>query len=264
VRTSALAQFPIIGDQIGRNVTSLRGSGAGLVVGLLGTLWGGMGVANAAQDALNRVWGVPVKARPPFLKRLARSAAMLGTLGLGILITTVLSGIGGGSGSTGAGLRIAAIAVSTVLNVGLFSVAFRVLTAPDIAWRDLLPGAAFAAVAWEILQALGGLYVSHALKGMSQTYGMFAIVLGLLGWIFLQARVVVYAAEINVVRAKRLWPRSVSPPPFTEGDERAYEQYAKTEERHEEERVDVEIDAPTRDNGKTNVFSERNERASRH
>src|SRR4051812_2321360 len=79
VRTSALSQFPIIGDQIGRNVTSVRGSGAGLAVGLLGTLWGGMGVANAAQDALNRVWEVPVKQRPPFVKRLLRSAAMLGT-----------------------------------------------------------------------------------------------------------------------------------------------------------------------------------------
>jgi membrane protein len=56
---------------------------------------------------------------------------------------------------------------------------------------------------------VSGLYASHVLKGMSATYGMFAIVLGALAWIFLQARVVVYAAEVNVVRYDRLWPRSL-------------------------------------------------------
>jgi membrane protein len=246
IRTSALKDFPIIGNQISRNVTSVRGSGVALVIGILGTLWGGMGVANAAQDALNRVWEVPMKARPRFITRVARSAAMLGTLGLGIVVSTVLSGIGGGSGNLGAGLRIAAIAVSILVNVGLFVVAFRVLTAPDIAWRDLVPGALFAAVAWEVLQALGGFYVSHALKGMSQTYGMFAIVLGLLAWIYLQARVVVLAAEVNVVRAKRLWPRSIAPPPLTEGDRRAYQEYAQTEERRPAENIDVDLREPTR------------------
>jgi membrane protein len=192
------------------------------------------------------VWEVPMKARPNFVKRIARSAAMLGTLGLGLVVTTLLSGVGGGSGSVGAGLRIAAIALATVLNAGLFIVAFRVLTAPDIAWRDLLPGAVFAAIAWEILQALGGVYVSHTLKGMSQTYGMFAIVLGLLAWIFLQAQVVVYAAEINVVRAKRLWPRSIAPPPLTEGDRKAFEQFAQTEARRPQEEVVVDLREPTR------------------
>jgi membrane protein len=245
LRDSALSQFPIIGDQISRNVTSVRGSGIGLVIGILGTLWGGMGIANAGQDAMNRVWAVPMKARPGFLKRVARSAGLLCTLGLAIVVTTVLSGIGSGSGSLGAGIRIGAIALATVLNCLLFIVAFRVLTARDIAWRDLLPGAIFAAIAWGILQALGGLYVSRTVNGMSQTYGMFAIVLGLLAWIFLQARVVVYAAEINVVRAKRLWPRSLSAPPLTEGDRRAYTEYAQTEERRPEEEVHVDLrDAP--------------------
>jgi YihY family inner membrane protein len=241
LRTSALSDFPIIGDQISHNVTSVRGSGIGLVIGILGTLWGGMGIANAGQDAMNRVWEVPMKARPGFLKRVARSALLLGTLGLGIVITTVLSGIGGGSASLGAGLRVAVIAVATVLNAGLFIIAFRVLTARDVAWRELLPGAIFAAIAFQILQALGGVYVSHALKGMSQTYGLFAIVLGLLAWIYLQAQFVVYAAEINVVRAKRLWPRALAAPPLTDADRRAYTEYAETEERRPEENVTVDL-----------------------
>ena len=70
-----------------------------------------------------------------------------------------------------------------------------------------------AAVGWEVLHLVAGVYARHVLKGMSQTYGMFAIVLGALGWIFLQARVVVYAAEVNVVRHDRLWPRSLQAEP---------------------------------------------------
>lgn len=246
VRTSALKDFPIIGDQMSRNITSVRGSGLALVVGLLGTLWGGMGIANAAQDAFNRVWEVPMNERPGFIRRVARSVAMLCTLGLGVIATTVLSGVSGGSASVGAPVRIAALTLSVLVNVGLFVVAFRVLTAPEIAWRDLLPGALFAAVVWAVLQALGGVYVSHTLKGMTQTYGLFAIVLGLLTWIFLQARVVMYAAEINVVRAKRMWPRSLAAPPLTDADQRALRQYAQTEERRPEEDVLVELHEPTR------------------
>ncbi len=147
---------------------------------------------------------------------------MIGTLGLGVIVTTVLSGVGGGTGSLGGWVRIGVIGVAFALNVGLFALAFRVLTARDVTWGEVWPGAVIAAVGWEVLQAIGGAFVSHQLKGMSQTYGLFAIVIGLLLWIFLQARIVLYAAEVNVVRAQHLWPRSIAPPPLTDGDKRAY------------------------------------------
>jgi YihY family inner membrane protein len=231
LRTSALADFPIIGDQISSNVTSVRGSGIGLVIGIVGTFWGGLGIANAAQNAMNRVWDVPITARPGFFARIGRSVTLLATIGIGILATTLLSGVGSAAGGLGIGVRLLAFVVSIALNVGLFLVAFRVMTARDIAWRDFVPGAVVAAVGWEILQVLGGLYVSHTLKGMTQTYGLFAIVLGLLAWIFLQAQLIVYAAEINVVRLHHLWPRSFAPPPLTNADRRAYEDHASAEVR---------------------------------
>jgi YihY family inner membrane protein len=244
---SALAQFPIIGDQIENNLGSVPGSGIGLVIGLLVTFYGGLGVCNAAQDAMNRVWAVPMRARPGFFPRLVRSLALIGTLGMGVLITTVLSGVGGGASLDG-WLRAVVLLVAFVFNVALFLIAFRVLTAHDVAWADLWPGAVIAAIGWQILQAIGGLLVSHQLKGMSQTYGLFALVIGLLAWIFLQTRIVLYAAEVNVVRAQRLWPRSISPPPLTEADKRAYESYARTEERRPETDVRLEI---TEDEEKT-------------
>jgi YihY family inner membrane protein len=239
---SALTDFPIIGNQIQRSVGTVRGNGLGLAVGIIFTFYGGLGIANAAQDAMNRIWEVPMRARPGFLPRVLRSLAFIGTIGLGILMTTVLSGIGGGTGSLGAWVRIAAVVVAFVLNVGLFALAFRVLTAREVAWGDVWPGAVIAAIGWEVLQAVGGAFVSHQLKGMTETYGFFAIVIGLLLWIFLQVRVVLYAAEVNVVRAQHLWPRSIAPPPLTDGDKRAYAAYAETEERRPDERVQVDID----------------------
>ena len=206
IRDSALVNMPIIGDQVASNVTSIQGSGVALVVGVLGTLWGGLGIANAAQDAMNRVWGVPRTRRPGFVPRVVRSLGLVATLGLAIVATAVLSAAAGYV-SGNLALRAVALLVSVAANVGVFLLAFKLLTARDLDLPTLLPGAVAAAIGFELLQFLSGLYVSHTLKGMSQTYGMFAIVLGALAWIFLQARIVVYAAEVNVVRHDHLWPR---------------------------------------------------------
>jgi YihY family inner membrane protein len=200
-------------------------------------------VTKAAQTALNEVWEVPKMARPNFLKALLRSLLLLLVFAVGIISTTLLTGFGSSGGAVGAGERIAAIAASLVVNVGLFAFAFRVLTARDVAWRDLFPGAVVAAVAWQLLQALGSYYVSHSLEGASDTYGLFAVVIGLLSWLYLEARVVLYAAEVNVVRAARLWPRSLAEPKLTPADKRSYRAYAQVEERRPE--VDVDVDFAT-------------------
>ena len=87
-------------------------------------------------------------------------------------------------------------------------IAFKLLTAVDVAWRDLLPGVIVAAVALAGLQHLGGSTSTTSSSAPSELYGVFAIVLGLLAWLYLAAQLTIFAAEINVVRARRLWPRS--------------------------------------------------------
>src|SRR4029077_590838 len=91
---SALANFPVIGDQIQANIGKVHGSGIALVIGIALTLYGGLGIANVTQHAMNRIWGVPMYARPGFLPRTARSVGVLATIGLGVITTTVLSGVG--------------------------------------------------------------------------------------------------------------------------------------------------------------------------
>jgi YihY family inner membrane protein len=217
VLRSALADFPVIGSQIARNVTSLRGNVFGLVIGLVGTFYGGLGVANAAQLAMNRVWDVPKVEQPGFVPRLVRSLALVATIGVGVLVTTALAATGAQLGVLGPFGRAAVELAVTVLQIALFVVAFDMLTAGDIGWRSHVPGAIPAGILWQILSTFGSVYVDHGLRGMSQTYGMFAIVIGLLTWIYLLSQVVLFAAEINVVRARRLWPRQLAAATATVG-----------------------------------------------
>ncbi len=228
VLDSALSNFPIIGDQIQANVKTVRGSGIALFFGIIITLYGGLGIANVSQNAMNRIWGVPRYAEPGFFPRLARSLGLIGTIGLGILATTVLSGIATRTVSGVVPQALVAV-VAILLYVALFTLAFQLLVAEGVPWRDLLPGAIVAGVAWHVFQTLGVLYVSRVLQGMSQVYGLFALVLGLFAWINLEARVVLYAMEVNAVRARRLWPRAMAPP-RTEADHRAYELYVRNSE----------------------------------
>jgi membrane protein len=246
---SALGQFPIIGDQLGSTAQPLRGSGWGLTIGILVALYGGLGVAVAIQNAFNQVWGVPVHRRPDPVRARLRSLLLLGLLGLGVLLTTALSAVVAVGERFGPGLRIGAVVLAVITNAALFVLAFRALTTRKVAIREVLPGSVLAAVAWQILQSLGAIYVDYQLRGTSQVYGLFGIVLGLLGWIYVEAVVIVLAAELNAVLARRLWPRALltmfaEDVDLTSADRRSYESYASAQQYREAESINVEFDTP--------------------
>ena len=253
VLDSALAQFPVVGDQIARNIHSFHGSVPGLVIGIIGCLYGGLGIVQATQNALNRVWGVPRNARPNALRARLRSLLLLAVGGGSVIVTTVLSALGSAADSYGASIggsvRVAATAAAVALNVTLFIVAFRVLTARPVTIRQTRAGAIAAAVIWEALQLAGTLLLGQKLKGATATYGLFAIVLGLLAWVYVGSVTVVMCAEFDVVRADRMWPRSLLAPftdnvELTPGDLRAYTSYVKTERHKNFERIDVSFGEP--------------------
>jgi len=216
---SALAQFPVIGSQLRENVHAHSGSGLALVVGIVGTLYGCLGAAQATQNALNRAWAVPRNERPNPIKSRLRSLLLVVVLGVGVLVTTGLSGLTTGAGAFGTtvagGLRVGAILLSVLANIALFMLTFRVLTVRDVPTRHLRLGAVVAAIGWQIVQLLGTYFVTHALKGAREAYGVFGLVLGLIAWIYLLALVTVLAAEINVVAQRHLWPRALLTP-FTD------------------------------------------------
>ncbi len=247
VLRSALIDFPVIGDQLQQNVRSLSGSPVALAAGVLGALLGARGVAATAQNALNRVWGVPKAHRPGFPFNLLRSLGLLALIGTGALAAAVLAGISGGSGAWAGWVRLGVLAATFVVNAGLFVGAFRLATAKEVRTRDLAPGAIAAAIVWQVLLALGGYVVNHYLRHASEVYGTFGVVLGLLSWLYLQAQLTLYLAEADVVRAQRLWPRGLVQPPLTAGDVEAYRRYVATEVRRPEQQVDVRFTSPEPD-----------------
>jgi YihY family inner membrane protein len=230
---SVLRQFPIVGI----HPQTLTGSPTALAVGVIGTVSSALGVTTAAQNAFNLVYAVPHKRQPNFFVARLRGLKVIVVVGVLQVLSSVASGLVAG-GVGGVELTIAGVAISLVLNFLLFLTAFRLLTDDSVATAELWPGIALATVGWAVLQAVGGLYVGHVVKGSEATYGTFATVLGLLVWLYLGARVVVFAAEINVVLTRRLWPRSLMDPPV-QADRKARAALAKMEERDDKQTVDV-------------------------
>ncbi len=223
---AALHSYPVIGTELSDSMKhGLSGTGIALAVGVLLTLYGARGIANAMQNALNSAWEVPQFRRPRFPKKLLRSLGLIAVIGPGQVITIALSTVAGGAGHFGGIGQIAAVVVSLILNIGLFWLGFRIATAAEVATRDLRLSAILAAVAWQILQLTGGLIVKHA---SNSAYGTFGVVLGLLAWFYLQAQITLIVTELNVVRVRRLWPRALDPPPLTDADWRAYQLYAES------------------------------------
>jgi YihY family inner membrane protein len=205
-----LGHFPILRDQL--QLHSLKGSGTALAVGIVISLWAGLGITNATQNAFNRIWAVPFKHRPNFIAVRLRGLGVLAILGAMAIISAVAAGFVA-SASHGAGALAGGVLIAFAINLALFMTAFKLLTAADVAWRDLVPGVIVAAVGWQLLEHLSGYYLDHELKRTGPLYGVFALVLGLLAWLYLGAQLTVFAAEVNVVKARRLWPRSLFSPP---------------------------------------------------
>jgi uncharacterized BrkB/YihY/UPF0761 family membrane protein len=189
---STVADFPIIGDQVQDNIHGLRGSGVGLVIGLVAFAWGARGLTQVAQHAMAEIWNIPGRQRPGFWARQVRGLLLV-VFAVGLAATSLLTWLGSYGG------KAVAVALANLA----------------------------AGVAWQALQAVGGYLVDHYLRHTSQVYGVFAIVLGLLFWLYLAARLTLYAAELNVIAARQLWPRSVlqpsdlaAPQPPTSGQHR--------------------------------------------
>jgi YihY family inner membrane protein len=235
---SVIAQFPVIGDQLKNTDHPLRGSPVALIIGVVGLLWGAMGIAQTMQQVMHDVWNVPEKDRPGFVPRLVRGLLLFVVLGLGIVATTVVTGLGTVFNWGPFGSVLAAVP-SALVNIGLFFLIFRVLSPRDVPARDLLPGAVMGGIGWQILQTVGINLVTHQLRHSSQVYGVFGFTLALLSFLSLAATLTVYSAELNVVRARDLWPRSMLAEQPTEPDKMVLKEKAQQEERLPGERVTV-------------------------
>lgn len=249
ILNSALSQFPVVGQQL-QEPSRIGGGVAGLVIGIVGALYGGLGVAQALQYTMNTAWRVPRNNRPNPFKARGRSLLLLVTAGVAVIGATVLSTLGASNaGSLGSVLKVVVLLAGVLVNAAVLIFVFRVATTRRLSVRDVAPGAIGAAIIWQLLQTFGVTYVGHVIRGASATNGVFALVLGLLAFLYLTAMAAVLCAEINVVRVERLYPRALLTPftddvELTGGDRRAYTSQATAERSKGFETVEVSFDQP--------------------
>ena len=215
-------RFPVVGEELSRQIDALEGNGLVLIIAIGFTLWAGIGVVRVVQDAFNVMWGVSIMRRPSFLPKLIRALGALLVVGGAFVLATVASGFATFAFDLPGAERLAVVALTMVINALMLVVAFKVLTAAPVGWLALLPGALGGGVALWVLQFIGGIYVERVILGARAVYGSFAAAIGLLVWLSLVARIVLLTAEINVVAAKHLWPRSFTGLNLTNADERSF------------------------------------------
>lgn len=258
VVNSAVDNLPGIGNTLRQNIQTFKGSGVGIALGLVGLGYGGLGAMQASQYAFNQMYAVPRYEQPNPVRSRVRSLRLLLLLGTAIIISTginvLVSNAHTFSAGLGTPLTMVGYAVDLLINIVLFSIAYQVLTAIDLRLRDVLVGGLITAVGWQLLQAFGSRYVVHEARHGDALYGVFGVVLATVAWLYLVALVVMLSAEVNVVRQRHLWPRSLKAP-FTDrmeptrADLAAYDSYARLPRFKGWQTIEVEFDPPVLSNG---------------
>jgi len=248
VLNSALGRFPIVGTQLGQP-EGLTGSKSAIVIGSLAALYGALGLAMAAQHALNVAWSVPRNSRfNPFVGRFRGFVSLLGA-GLVVLGTSISAVLLNNLDEVlGARLDTWVTRISTLGGIALtavvLSLMMRYTTARRPSFRSCLPGGIVIALLWHLLQIAGGLYVSRVINAANDMNKVFALVLGLVALLFLAASFGVIGVEVAVVRKEKLYPRALLTPftdavELTEADRRAYANYAKATRHKGFQQIDV-------------------------
>jgi len=243
---SALSQFPVIGDQL-KVPHGLDGSWITATIGGLVALYGALGAAQAFQYAANIVWQVPRNERPnPFAAR-GRSLLLLVTVGVGLLLTTALTSLFATVVRLEGLGHVGAVVGATLVSIAVFWFAFHIGSALSLRTHDVIPGAVLAGILWQVLQHFGVLYVSRVVRHASAVNGIFAIVLGMLAFIYVASVIIVVCMELDVVRTRHLYPRALLTPftddvELTDGDVASYTGQVRSVRAKGFQVVDVRFD----------------------
>ena len=235
----------MIGDQIIQNPDGIPGSGVALAVGVIGALLGARGMANAFRYASDTVWAVPFERRPRFVNGQLRAVALIVVVPVGLVATTTVTGAYTEYFDLPLAATIAGAFGIALLDTLVFVLAFRLSTAATVPTRPLWLAALLAGCGWSVLQLLGSWLVAHEVNRSSVVYGTFALVIGLIVWLYVSAYVTTLAIELAAVWHLGLFPRAfLVRDELTAADRRAMTALAGAERRHERERVLVTFDPP--------------------
>ena len=237
---STLHQFPVVGSEFnpGRGSRSLHGNAFGLAIGLIWLLYGAQGVTQTVQQAMAQVWNVPQVDIPGFVPRLVRSLIGLVTIGGTFVINAAVATFATDTGVSWV-IRIPVFVGLILINIVMYFAAFRALSPGGIATEELLPGATVASLGFSLLITVGAGLVQHQVRNSSATYGQFGVVIGLVGFLFLLAKISLYGAEFNPVIARHLWPRAIASTDPTQADDQVLRDIVRQNIGRTEQRVAV-------------------------
>ena len=240
---SVFSELPVLGPEIRGDVGVLVGSGPALVIGIGLALWAGLGVTLALSRAFDRVWGVPRVRRGGFVASRVRGLVLLAAIGSTLVGSSVAAGAAV-AGKLGSGIEsVVTVTLSLGVDVVLIALVFLLATSRRLRLADVMPGVLLCAGGLLVLQTLGAVYVQGTIARASATYGLFAAVIGLLSWLWLTAQLLLIGAEVNAVRADRLWPRSLGGT-LTDADRRALKRAAAVAQSDPRQRIAVTFDEP--------------------
>ena len=185
----------VVNDALSTAEASRR---AASIVGLTGLVVSGLWVVGALQAACNAAWQTTGRGL------LDRAAAVAWLVGAGALFLLTL-GLGPLVGLLPGFMAALAIGLGALITVVLFVWTYAFLGNQHVTWRAHLPGAVLIAIGFEILKAVGAVYVPRAVASSSALYGSIGVVFAVLAWLLIYARLIVYGAVLNVTRweAKR-------------------------------------------------------------
>lgn len=166
---------------------------AATIVGLVGLLWSGLGVVGSLQTALNSVW--QVRGRGLLDKAVALGwLAGAGALFLGTAALAPVLSLAPGP------VKPLTILLGLALTTVLFTWTYTSLGNVRVGWRAHVAGALLVAAGFEVLKAVGAVYVPRAVASSSALYGSLGVVFAVLAWLLVYGRLIVYGAVINVLR----------------------------------------------------------------
>lgn len=246
---STLSQLPVIGGQFGQP-RRLSGGIGGVIVGIAGAIYGALGVGQATQNAMDTIWAVPRNSRRDPIWSRIRSLLLIVVVATLLMATTALTAVNRQAHAFGIDdsfTKVGVVLFGVLVNTAVWTVVFRAATAREVTLRYVLPGAFAAAVALQLVQWFSALYVARVVTSASVTNSIFAVVLGLMAFLYLVAVTLILCAEFNAVRVDGLHPRALLTPftddvALTPGDRKAYADKAKSARLKGFQEVDVTFD----------------------
>jgi membrane protein len=179
----------LVSQAIGKAEQSRK---AASIIGLGGLLWSGLGLVGAVQQALNTVWQVEGRGLRDKLTGLAWLGGTAVLFAASFALSAAIKFLPGF-------LAPINILVALALDLGLWLWMMKALPNRDVGWKALLPGALAGAIGLEILKIVGGIYVPHLVASSSALYGSLGVVFGILMWLLLFGKLLVYSSVLNVV-----------------------------------------------------------------